>query len=510
MATDTQTTSKRIARNTLILYMRMLLMLVIGLFTSRVVLQTLGVDDYGIYNAVGGFVSLFSLLSTALTNAINRFLAYELGKGGGERLNCVFSTSVNVMTMLALVALLLGATLGVWFLNTRMNIPDGRMNAANWVLACSVMTFAMNLLAVPYNSAIVAHEKMSAFAYISLVEAALKLLIVYALYLSPFDKLKVYAVLFFLLALLVRILYGVYCRRHFPECHYHRVHDYKLLKQMTSFAGWDFIAGGAAIINNAGVNVLINLFFGVSVNAARGIAVQVNGHVNQFVTNFMMAVNPQITKSYAQGDIPYLHDLVCRGAKFSAFLMLLFLIPISLEAHQLLTLWLGVVPPYAVPFVQFTLLVTTLNTLSNSLTIALHATGDIRRFMIIVGSVEITMFPLTWIAFLLGASPLWAYYIYAAVYLILTFLRMVLTKDHIDLSARTFARRVYMRVLIVSVTALPIPMILRFAMSESVLRFFIVCPVSLLCTATCIYYLGLDKTERGIVVKLLKKRLHIG
>ena len=277
---------------------------------------------------------------------------------------------------------------------------------------------------------------------------------------------------------------------------------------MTAFAGWNFIAGGAGLINNSGINVLMNLFFGVGVNAARGIAVQVNSHVYAFVTNFTMALNPQITKSYAQENFEYMHSLVCRGAKFSFFLILLFLIPICLETHQILTIWLGIVPEYAVPFVQLTLVSSAINVLSNTIITSIHATGNIRRFMIIVGAVEITNFPLVYIAFKLGLGPLAAYYIYIFIYLILMFLRFYLTKDLIHLKASRFIKEVYLKALVVTVIASIIPVALRMVMTEeTILRFIVLCCISLVTTVTTIYLVGLDAAERGLVINLINKKV---
>lgn len=309
--------NKRIAKNTLFLYLRMFLMMAISLFTSRVILSTLGVSDYGIYNVVGGVVAMFGILSGSITNSITRFLTFELGKKDNEQLQKVFSTSLNVMFVLSFIILVIGEIVGIWFLNYKMNIPEGRMDAANWAFQCSLATFIIGLISIPYNSTIVAHEKMSVFAYISIFEVLMKLLIVYSLYVSPFDKLKSYAVLLMILMVMLRFIYGIYCNRNFQEAKYHFVHDKQLLKQMTSFAGWNFFGQGAYMLNNQGVNIVINLFFGVTVNAARGIATQVNTAVNQFVNNFMMALNPQITKTYAAGNLEDMHKLVFRGAKFS-------------------------------------------------------------------------------------------------------------------------------------------------------------------------------------------------
>lgn len=324
MSDQTLENNKRIAKNTLFLYLRMFLMMAISLFTSRIILSTLGVSDYGIYNVVGGVVAMFGLLSGSITNSITRFLTFELGKKDYFQLQKVFSTSLNVMMVLSFVIVVIGEVVGIWFLNYKMNIPEGRMDAANWAFQCSLMTFVMNLISIPYNSTIVAHEKMSAFAYISIFEVIMKLLIVYSLYVSPFDKLKSYVVLLLVLSFVIRLIYGFYCKRHFEEATYHFINDKVLLKKMTSFAGWNFFGQGAYMMNNQGVNIVINLFFGVTVNAARGIATQVNNAVNQFVANFMMALNPQITKSYASGELDEMHKLVYRGSKFSYFLMLFF------------------------------------------------------------------------------------------------------------------------------------------------------------------------------------------
>lgn len=497
----------KIAKNTLFLYFRMLVMMVISLFTSRVVLATLGVADYGIYNVVGGVVAMFGLFSGSITNSISRFLTFELGKHDYCQLKKVFSASLNVMFILSLLIFVIGEIIGLWFLNNKMNIPVERVTAANWVFQCSLFTFIINLISIPYNSTIVANEKMSAFAYISIFEALAKLLIVYALYISPFDKLKSYVSLLFILAAVVRLIYGNYCKRNFPEASYHFVCDKILLKKMTSFAGWNFFGQGACMMNSEGVNIVINLFFGVTINAARGIAMQVNNAVNQFVTNFMMALNPQITKSYASNNIQSMHILIFRGAKFSFFLMLLFLVPICLETKLILHIWLNIVPDYAVVFVQWTLVITAMNMLSNTLITALHATAKIKRYMIIVGLVELSNFPITYIAFKLGASPVYAYYIYFSVYLILMFLRLFLIKDLISLKAVVYIKEVYLKVLIVSVVAFIIPSVICLLQQDSIWRLVEICVVSFISTAFSIYLFGLNCSERSKIVSLLKNKL---
>ena len=299
--------TKRIAKNTLMLYIRMLFGMVVSLFTSRVVLDALGVEDYGIYNVVGGVVAMFSLLSTALSTSISRFVTFEIGKGDEYNLKKVFTSSVAVMFALSIGIFIVAEIVGVWFLNTHLNIPVQRLEAANWVLQCAILAFAVDLNSVPYTSAIIAHERMSAFAYLGILNITLRLVVVYALYVSCFDKLMTYSVLTLSVSILMCLIDYIYCRRNFVECAFRIIYDKSLLKKMLSFAGWSFLGNGAYLLNTQGVNILMNMFFGVAVNAARGVAGQVDGAVQSFVANFTTAMNPQIIKSYAAGDLNYMH-----------------------------------------------------------------------------------------------------------------------------------------------------------------------------------------------------------
>ena len=341
----------RVAKNTLLLYMRTILVMVISLFTSRVVLNTLGVENFGIYNVVGGMVAMFAVISGALSSSISRYITVELGKGNDlRRLSIIFSTSVNIQIVIAILIAVLGEIIGLGYIFNKMTIPFERINAAIWVLQCSLLIFCVNLVSVPYNACIIAHEKMSAFAYVSLLEITLKLLVVYLLWISPIDKLIAYALLLVVVAVLIRLVYGFYCKRHFKEATYHFVIDKALTKEMTSFAGWNFLTNTSYIFNTQGVNLLINSFFGLTLNAARGIATQVDAAIMQFVNNFMTALNPQITKSYAAGEYENMNNLICRGAKFSFYLVLLFTLPVYLETEYILRLWLKIVPDNTVVF----------------------------------------------------------------------------------------------------------------------------------------------------------------
>lgn len=505
MSNQTSDNNKRIAKNTLLLYVRMLFTMAVSLFTSRVILNTLGVEDYGINNVVGGIVTMFSVLSGSLSASISRFITFELGKGNLQRLKMVFSTGVNIQLGMSLLVVILAEAVGIWFLNTKMNIPVERLNAANWVFQCAILTFVLNLLSVPYNAAIIAHEKMSAFAYISVVEVTLKLIIVYMLTISPFDRLKTYAVLLLLVGAIIRFIYGYYCKKHFEECTYHFILDKPVLKEMTGFAGWNFLGNGAYMLNTQGVNILMNLYFGVAVNAARGVATQVDAALKQFVNNFTTAVNPQITKSYAQGDLDYMHKLVCRSAKFSAFLMMFFAVPIMLETNTILTIWLKTVPDYAVIFLQWIIISSFMDTvLANSLVTSMLATGKIKRYQIIVTTVGCLVFPLSWIAFKLGLEPQVGYILYFIIYTILLFVRLSLLKDMVKLPVMMYVREVLYKLAPVIVVGFAIPGILILTMDAGWLRLILVCLLSVLVTAASEYFIGLSNKEKDFVAEKIK------
>ena len=505
MSNQSSDNNIRIAKNTLLLYVRMLFTMAVSLFTSRVILNTLGVEDYGINNVVGGIVTMFSVLSGSLSASISRFITFELGKGNLQRLKTIFSTGVNIQLGMSILVVVVAEAVGIWFLNTKMNIPAERMNAANWVFQCAILTFVLNLLSVPYNAAIIAHEKMSAFAYISVVEVSLKLIIVYMLMISPFDRLETYAVLLLLVGAVIRFIYGYYCKRHFEECTYHFVIDKPVLKEMTGFAGWNFLGNGAYMLNTQGVNILMNLYFGVAANAARGVATQVDAALKQFVNNFTTAVNPQITKSYAQGDLDYMHKLVCRSAKFSAFLMMFFAVPIILETNTILTIWLKTVPDYAVIFLQWIIISSFMDTvLANSLVTSMLATGKIKRYQIIVTTVGCLVFPLSWIAFKLGFEPQVGYILYFIIYTILLFVRLYLLKDMVKLPVMMYIREVLYKLAPVIVVGFAIPGILILTMDAGWLRLILVCLLSVLVTAASEYFIGLSNKEKDFVAEKIK------
>lgn len=508
--TDISSNNRRIAKNTILLYIRSIIIICISLYTSRVVLNALGVEDYGIYNAVGGVVAMFSLISGSLSNAISRFITYELGKGDIRRLKSVFSTSINIQICLAAVIFAIGLLVGGWFLNTHMNIPDGRMTAANWVLVCSLLMFCINLISIPYSACIIAHERMSAFAYVSIVDAVLRLLVCYLIIISPFDRLISYSVLLVAVALIIRLIYGIYCSMNFEECHYKSGHDRGLLKQMGGFAGWTFITNGCWMFNTQGVNILINIFFGVTLNAARGIATQVDGAIQQFVNNFTTAVNPQITKYYAAGQKDEMFTLVCRGARFSYFLLLIFALPVMLEAEYILELWLKTVPDYSVAFLRLSIIGSMVNMIGNTGTTSCMATGNVKRYSIVVSSIGVLVFPLTWCAYKLGFAVESTYIIFIAVYIGVEVCRLYMMKWLLGFPPMLFVKDVVARILLVTPVAVAAPLALIYLIpDESFFRLVLTVFTSVLMTLTSVYLLGLSKHERTVIIQRIRSRFNI-
>ena len=500
--------NKRIAKNTLFLYFRTLLIMLITLYTSRVILNVLGVEDYGIYNVVGGVVAMFSVISGALSSAISRFITFELGKGDKERLNRIFSSSVNIQFLIALIVLALGEIVGLWFLNYKMNIPAERLEAANWVLQCSLLAFCINLISVPYNACIIAHERMKAFAYVSILEALLKLCVCFLLTISPIDKLISFSTLLVGVSICIRSTYTIYCHRQFEESHYHFVFDKAILKEMTGFAGWNFFTNSAYIFNTQGVNILINLFFGVTVNAARGIATQVDRAVMLLVGSFTTALNPQITKNYAAGNINAMFTLVCQGAKFSFFLLFIFAHPVLVETEYILTVWLKIVPPHAVNFVRLAIIASMVHIIGKTGYTAVMATGHIRRYVIWITTVGCLVFPLTWAAFKLGAPSESTYVVFIIVYTAVEITRLWIMKEQLHFPVWRFVKEVVVKIVLVSIIAAAMPLVFINCIDSSLLRTVCSVPMCLICTVTSIYFFGLKTSERKQIVGFVRNKLH--
>lgn len=501
-----QINNKRIAKNTLVLYFRMLFLMLISLYTSRVILDALGVEDYGIYNVVGGFVSMFALISAALTSACSRFLNFELGKGDPERQNVVFSTAVTIQWGLAILVAVLSEAIGVWYVNNVMVLPPERLTAANWCFQFSVFNFCMNLITVPYNASIIAHEKMKAFAYVSIFQGLAQLGISFMVYYEPFDRLVFYALMLMCLQFLIRYMYQVYCRKHFEECHYRFVVDKPLLKHMLSYSVWHLIGNSSAVLKNHGVNLVLNFFFGPAVNAARGLANHVDNAVNQFASNFMMAMNPQITQSYSRGELKDMFKLINRGSRFSFYLLFVLALPVIVNADYILHIWLKEVPAHTVAFVQLTFIAMMITSVSKSLMTAQNATGDVRNYQLVVGGILLLNLPLSYLFLYFGMIPE-IVVVVAIVVEILAFLaRMYMLPFTIkEFRPLLFIRDVILKCLVVTLFAVPIPVLVYFYLPENFYTFILNVCVCMLCSTIVIYYIGCNANERAIIVSAVNK-----
>ena len=494
--TDIASNNKRIAKNTLMLYVRMLFSMIVSLYTSRVVLQTLGVEDYGIFNVVGGVITMFTFINAAMVSSTQRYLNFELAKGNSQRLRSVFNTSLQIHGLIAIAIIVLGETLGLWFVLNKLVIPEPRMTAALWVYQCSILACCVTILSAPYNADIIAHEKMSAFAYISILEVSLKLLIVYLLLVSPIDKLIAYAILTLSVQLLIRFIYSRYCHKHFEESYIEFNFNKELFKEMSGFAGWSFFGNLAAILYTQGLNMMLNIFFGPVVNAARGIAVQVQSAVQQFVSGFQTALNPQITKNYAVGNLEQMHNLMFRSARFS-FLLLFFLsLPVLLETDFLLTVWLKNVPDNAVIFTQIMICISLIYTTSNPCVIANQATGKVKVYQMVVGGILLTILPISYILLKLGAPAYSVFIVHFCVETVAQFSRMFMLRKLINLPLWQYMKNIYIPIICTVAVAVILPILVRMQFEEGWLRFIVVGFTCVLSVGISAFFIGFTKNER--------------
>ena len=506
---DIAANNKRIAKNTLMLYIRMLFMMGVSLFTSRVILETLGVEDFGIYSVVGGIITMFAFINGGMVSATQRFITFEIGKGNMEKLKSVFSTSLQIHALISLIIVLLGETAGLWFLYEKMVIPEGRMDAAMWVYQCSIIACVVNIMSIPYNADIVAHEKMSAFAYISIIEVSLKLAIVYLLLVSPWDKLIVYAILLLVVQFSIRFVYSHYCHKHFEETKYQRTFNKPLFKEMLSFAGWSFWGNLAGVLYTQGLNMMLNVFFGPVVNAARGIAVQVQSAVQQFTTNFQMALNPQITKNYAAGDLEQMHSLMFRSARFSFFLLFFLTLPILIETNFVLTVWLKNVPENTVVFTQLMIAVSLIYTIANPCVVANQATGKVKVYQAVVGGILLLIVPISYIVLKLGAPAYSVFIVHFCVESVAQLSRMIMLRKLIHLPLSAYLKNIYLPVILVVCLAVLLPLYVHTLFSEGWERFFIVGIVCVISVSVMVFLVGLTSGEKVFFINKAKGILKI-
>lgn len=493
---DTSANNKRIAKNTLMLYVRMLFTMAVSLFTSRVILQTLGIEDYGIYNVVGGVITMFTFINSAMVSSTQRYLNFELATGNEEKLKSIFNTSLQIHALIALAIILLGETVGLWFVMNKLVIPETRMTAAMWVYQCSILSCVVGVMSTPYNADIIAHEKMSAFAYISILDVCLKLLIVYLLVISPYDKLIVYAILVLAIQLLIIYIYTRYCNKHFKESLFQWKINRPLLKEMAGFAGWSFWGNLAAILYTQGLNMMLNIFFGPVVNAARAIAVQVQAAVQQFVGNFQMALNPQITKNYASGNLDQMHSLMFRSARFSFLLLFFISLPVILETEFILSVWLKTVPDDAVIFTQIMICISLIYTTANPCVIANQATGKVKVYQMVVGGILLTILPISYTVLKLGAPAYSVFIVHFCVESVAQFSRMYMLRKLINLPMRRYLQNIYIPIVATVAVAVVLPVIVHKQIENGWLRFIAVGCTCVVSVGLSAFFIGFTKNER--------------
>lgn len=490
--------------------MRMMVTMIISLYTSRVILQVLGIDDYGIYQAVGGIVGFLSFINSALSGGTSRFLTFELGTGNKERLKNTFSTTLTVHILLSLFVVLLGESLGLWYFNTKMVIPADRFFAATWVFHLSMITAIISIVTVPYNAAIIAHEKMKVFAYIGIVDAISRLLIVYVLLVGDIDKLILFSILLLLTQLAIFIFYVIYCCKSFEESKYHFFFiDKKIFREIFSFSSWGLLAGGSIALNSQGILLLLNYFFAPSVVTARSVSLQVYNAANQFVNNFRTAANPQIVKQLAAGDVDGSHRLLLQSTKFSYYLMLILCLPICLLAEPLLNMWLVEVPEYTVPFLQLVIIQSLFQVFDTSFYTALFALGRIKENALISPAIGMLRFPIVFALFKTGCSPLalsWAslitYFIAGCIIKPLLIIKIAdyTWKEIFDVFGACFK---------VTLFALPIPVVLYYTLGvDTIGESAIILVTSILFVGIAVWSLGLTKNMKKMLLTTVKSKLN--
>ena len=502
--------TRRIAKNTLMLYFRMLFMMFLGLFTSRIVLESLGETDYGIYNVVGGVVAMFSIISGTLSSSVSRFITFEMGKGSEAQLDKVYSTSVIIQALLAVIVIVFAEPIGLWFIDNKMTIDPARIPAARSVLHFSIFSFAVNLMSIPQTASITAHEKMSAYAYVGILDGILRFSVALLISRSSQDRLVFYAMLMAASVLIVRMVYGWYCRRNFEECHFRPVFDKSLLKQMFSFAGWNFIGETAGVLRDQGGNILINIFFGPVVNAARGVALQLNNVVIGFVTNFMTAVNPQITKSYAAGEYDYMFSLVRKASRMSFYLLFILALPIIFNTEDVLNLWLKQVPDHSSLFMQLFLIFALCESISRPLITTMLASGKIRDYQIAVGGLMLLNLPVSYVLLKNGFIPEITVAVSIVLSLMCLVVRLVMLRRITGFPVGQFMIRVGLNILLVSASAVAVCLPVSLLIPDTFTGFILSACICVTAASMSVLFVGCTRTERrellGVVLKRFSSR----
>ena len=503
---DTTSNNKRIAKNTIMLYIRMFISMLVGLYTSRVVLATLGVEDYGIYGVVGGVVGMMGFLNASMSGATSRFLTFELGKGDKERLAKTFSSALIVHIGIAIVVLILAETVGLWFLCNKLNIPAERMQAAHWVYQLSILSAMFGITQVPYNAAIIAHEKMDVYAYVEILNVSLKLLIVYLLCIGNFDKLILYASLMLAVSILIMMVYRIYAIRQFPEAHFHWIWDKTYLRPLLSFSGWDLYGNACVIARQQGTNFLINIFYGVVYNAASGIATTVQGTISGLAFNIILAFRPQIIKQYAKGNVEDMSKLVGNAVCFTTILFGCMSIPLILETHYIMKAWLGVIPEKSEIFCQILLIASFLGLLNNIWNTCIHATGKIKEISIFSGTFFLISLPIIYVVFQFKAPVESAYLVFILSIVFVNVSNLLIIKKEIPKLKLNFVFLNYIKVIIVLMASYYITSLFKAQMQETFIRLLVDCFICwIIIFASSFIFILNKKQKKSIISKICPK-----
>lgn len=488
-----QENNKRIAKNTVYLYLRMVVMIMVSLYTSRIVLEALGVSDYGIYNVMGGIIGMLGYANSLLAGGISRFLTIGLGEGNDNKLRNIFSTTLSITLISSSLVLFLGETIGLWFVNNEMNIPVSRMQAANWVYQCALISSCLTIIQSPYAASVISHEKMKVYAYMSLFDATIKLLIVYLLVIFSYDKLIMYAILLLFANILNILIYRIYCIRQFHECRSLKFSlDKSLFKEILSYNSWNMVGGLAGVLANHGINIIVNIFFGTVVNAARGIANQVQILFNTLYGNFQMAANPQLIKYYAQRDMHGMHNLAINTSRYCGYLLLCAVVPAAVNVDGLLAIWLKEIPPYTADFSICCMFYSLSMAIDAPLGNSIHAVGKMKWPNLSTALVNMCVFPMTYIAFSFGGHPAWGYILHICSVLICTGIDLFMVKRFINFPVTRFINNAILPVWGILLLTLVIPIIVRsYIGNDSILATIVSFLIALMTTITIIFFVGL-------------------
>lgn len=509
MSNQTSNNNKRIAKNTVYLYFRMMVTVLVSLYTSRVILKTLGVSDFGVYNVMGGIIGMLGYVNSLLAGGTSRFLTIGLGKNNMPRLKMIFTTSFTLCLASAALILLLGETIGLWFVNTQLNIDPARMEAANWVYQCALFSSALIVVQTVFTASIISHEKMSIYAYMSILDVVFKLGIVFMLLWFDFDKLKLYALLMFFVNTIVFIVYYLYCKLRFEEISTKIALNKELFKEMFSYSSWNMIGGFSGVLNNYGINILLNIFFGTIVNASRGVALQVNNLVQQFYSNFQMASQPQIMKYYAQGKIAEMSHLIVNNSKYCSLILLCPIIPIFIYVDKLLYIWLGQVPEYSSSFVRITLIYTFLCSLDAPVGMGIHAVGKMKLPNCTTAIVNFLNFPIVYLVIKLGANPIVSYSFTLTALPINICIDLLILRTYTGFSVMTFVRKALFPIGYITLIGVIVPVVISYILPDTIIMTILKCIISALYVAVVIFVLGLTKRMKNKILIKMKLKYEI-